>query len=488
MSGSGNPLLSLPPDQVSVSGLSAQEIDPRQNQKLRELGKQDAGTWSWLWGAFWAAVVDGLSVMISALVGVMDSIMALVLQLVTAAQGAGNASFYKLAAAALTDLTGLPVDAGKLTSAAFGGGPLAGVQALGGDLFNLLQSEFAPAGTLSPDQGMLAAKAFLGFLMNFSVRQGNVEFALSMLPESFRMGDGARAYGEQMAKNIGLGRLGRAALRPLVQTTIADPLTWKLNELYRPKMMGEAQMLKRFFRDPSTKQRMLTDLARLGYSDETINDLIADALLLLSEKEIIEYAFRFGATTSSVGGAPSASVKDELLARGYSDADAQRLIDLQRPQLDKGEIARLFADGVIDQSTALSYMAKLGYDNATAPLALQAHASHLKPPHHIGLGEYIRLYEEGNLNILEFEAALQNLGFSPADVQLLQLDVLSRSLHKQKKIGLASIKAAFKAGTLLAPQAEADIEALGYSKNDAALILSTFATKPKTPAPPATGT
>lgn len=485
MSDGSNPLLSLPPDLVSVQGVTGAEIDPRQNQKLRELGKQDAGTWSWLWAQFWATVVDGLSIVIAKLAGVMDSIMALVLQLVTAAQGAGNASFYNLAAAALTDLTGVNFSADKLKSAAFGGGPLAGVQALGGDLFNLLQGEFAPAGTIDPDQGIAAAKAFLGFLLNFSVRQGNVEFALSMLPESFRIGDGARAYGEQMAKNVGLGRLGRAALRPLVQTTIADPLQWKLNMLYRPKMLAEAQMIKRFFRDPTTKDAMTLQLQKLGYPDATISDLIADAQALLSDPDLIKWAFHFGNTNSSIGGQPTQDILTLLQQRGYSATDAQKLIDATRPVLKETEIAALLVHGNIDQGTALSYMGKLGYDPATAQLSLTAHSfAHTHAPH-IGLGELIRLYEEQLLDILDFQNRLTLLGYSPDDVQLIQLDVLSRSLKKPKKLGLAQIKAAYKAGDLPAAQVVADLETLGYSKDDATLILLTFAAKPAATTPPA---
>lgn len=486
MSDTGNPLLSQPPTTVNVGDVAQQEIDPRNDQKLREVGKQDAGSYSALWAARAAHISDAPSLIISILVGLLDEIIAGMTKLLTAAQGEKNSGFYDLAAAVVEDLTGAKVDAQALKNSTFGSGRLPGMATLGGDIFDLLQQEFVPDGTLSPDQGLNAAKAFLGFLMNFSIRQGNVETILSLIPEEYRSVEGIREYGELMAKNLGLGRLARRALTPLIQIAIADPLTWKLNQLYRPKMLAEAQMIRRFFRDPSTKDRMTAELQKLGYPDETVNDLITDAQALLPERDIIEYSFRFGNVTSSIGGAPALDTKGEIMQRGFTSDDADRLIAVTRPILKENEIALLVVNGAMDQATALGHMAKMGYDDATAQLALQAHTfSHLHA-HRLGLGVLKKMLHDNVIDVLEFAAHLSAQGYSQDDITLLQLEFLQPTTGKVRQLSLAEIKAGFKAGALNEIQAEQHLKILGYSDADIAVILKTLPTPkpPATPTPP----
>jgi hypothetical protein len=485
MSDTGNPLLNQPPTTVNVGDVAQQEIDPRNDQKLREIGKQDAGSWPALWAARAAHAADAPSALISLITGLIDPIIAVMTTLLTAAQGEHNSGFYDLAAKVVEDLTGVPVDAAQLKQSTFGSGRLTGMETLGGNIFDLLQKEFAPNGTLNPDQGLAAAKTFLGFLMNFSIRQGNVETILSMIPEEYRCVEGIREYGELMAKNLGLGRMARRALAPLIQTTIADPLTWKLNLMYRPKMMAEAQMIRRFFRDPSTKDRMTADLQKLGYPDETIADLIADLQALLPERDMIEYAFRFGNVQSTVSGAPALDTKAALMERGYTSDDADRLIAVTRPILKENEIALLVVNGAMDQTTALSHMAQLGYDEATAQLALQAHTfSHLHA-HRLGLGVLKKMLHDNVIDVLEFGAHLSAQGYSQEDINLLQLEFLQPTVGKVRQLSLAEIKAGFKAGALLETQAAQHLKTLGYSDTDIAVILKTLP-QPKAPTPPAT--
>src|SRR5271157_4781422 len=51
-----------------------------------------------------------------------------------------------------------------------------------------------------------------------------------------------------MAKNLGLGRMARRALQPLIQILVADPLMYKLQEDYRPKRIGAMPAIKKYFR------------------------------------------------------------------------------------------------------------------------------------------------------------------------------------------------------------------------------------------------
>src|SRR5712692_2778365 len=178
----------VPPEQTTVEEQSLEEA--------RIATRSGKGMWAALWGALWAAVVDGLSVVITGLIRVVDKLFALLGQFIKKGQGEENPEFWELVASIITDLTGVEVDAEALKAARFGGGRLDAMAATGATIFDLLGQEFLaeegqeigaklgpaaspgssalPDGTLSPEQGVRAAKRFLGFAMSFAVRAGNV--------------------------------------------------------------------------------------------------------------------------------------------------------------------------------------------------------------------------------------------------------------------------------------------------------------------------
>src|SRR5207244_1753262 len=122
---------------------------------------------------------------------------------------------------------------------------LESLRTIGGQIYNALQDELKPGtGELTPASGLAAAEKFLGFLTEFAVRQGNVAFISELIPIEFNFLGGLREYGETLAKNLGLGRLSRRALQPLIQTLIADPLQWQLNTTYRPTLLNETSAIK----------------------------------------------------------------------------------------------------------------------------------------------------------------------------------------------------------------------------------------------------
>jgi hypothetical protein len=297
MGNSGNPLLDLPPTNVTITDVVDHEVDPRKRAQLESLGQKDAGWFNNLWASFYASVRKGLLWLVKDIANSLDQVMAFMGDFFLIAQGEKNSSFYDLSATILSDLTGVEVDAEAMKKAATRGDRLAVMQIFGGDLYKLLETEFKPtSGDLEAgDAG--PAERFLGFLLNFAIRQGNIEALTGILPESIRIGEGFRAYGELMGKNLGLGRMARKALQPLIQILVADPLTYKLQEQYRPKRIGAMPAIKKFFRDGTFEQQMRKELAQEGYSDARIDDLIADLRPLLSARELIDHSFRFGDVT-----------------------------------------------------------------------------------------------------------------------------------------------------------------------------------------------
>lgn len=483
----GDPFAPVPPTDVKITDVVEHEIDPAAAAFLGALGVAKSGLIEKFFGVRAASMVDSATTIAAILSGNWDKLMTVVGSLFLAAQGEQNKSFYDLAAAVVEDLTGVRPDAEKLKQSTFGSGRLAGMQELGGDLLNLLADEFKPTSGNLEEGDDAAAKAFLGFLMNFAIRQGNVSAMCEAMPKELGFLSGFRDYGEIMAKNLGLGRMARRALQPLIQILVADPLMYKLQEQYRPKRIGPTPAIKKFFRTPDFEDQMRKELAQEGYTDERIDDLITDLRPELSERQLIEYLFRFGDQTTTIAGGTSLTIRQRLAQRGFSLEDVEKQIQLQRPALKENEIAELFTHGVMDHETAIIYLNKLGYDDDTAQLALQAHAFQHSQTRRLGLGELKRAFHENIIDLLELKAHLTADGYSDDDVQIITLDLLQPTTGKVRQLSLAEVKAGFKAGALTEQQAHDHLRAIGYSDGDIAVILKTFS-PPKAPTTPATPT
>lgn len=381
-----------------------------------------------------------------------------------------------LGADILGELTGAEIDPGHFPTGKGFADHLARVTALGSELHNVLEKELAPSGTVDPDQGAQAARAFTGFNINFGI--GTAFISLLGELESLGFIEAFRDLGEEVSKNLGLGRLHRLAMTPLMKTLVANPYQEHLHQKYRTTRLNERQLTNAFFRTAIQEQEFRAEMAVLGYSEERITALIEDARPLLAERQLIEYLFRFGDVTTNIGGQSTPSIKDRLTQRGYTADDAQKLIDLQRPVLDKLEIGVLFVNGIMDQETALSFLSKLGFDSDTAQLVLRAHSLTHQHAHRLGLGELRKAFKNGVIDLLELKAHLTSQGYSDDDIQIITLDLLQPTHGKVRQLSLAEIKAGFKAGALNEEQATSHLKTLGYSDSDVAVILKTL-TPPK---------
>jgi hypothetical protein len=384
-----------------------------------------------------------------------------------------------LGADILGELTGADVNPGNFPTGKGFSDHLARVTALGSQLHDVLEKELAPNGTVTPDQGAQAARAFTGFNINFGI--GTAFISILGELESLGFIDSFRELGEDVAKNLGLGRLHRLAMTPLMQTLITRPYQEHLHTKYRGTRLNEAILMRAYFRGAVTEDTLRTEMGMLGYSDDRINELITEARPLLAERQIIDHFFRFGDVTTSVGGQTTPDTKTLLTRRGFTEEDAQKLMDVSRPILEKNEIATLFVHGVLDHQTASAALAKVGYDPDTAELVLRAHSLHNQAARRLGLAELKRAFHNSVIDLLELKAHLSAQGYSDDDIQIITLDLLQPATGKVRQLSLAEIKAGFKAGVITEAQAAAHLKTLGYSDADIAVIVKTL-TPPKAPA------
>jgi hypothetical protein len=289
------PLPGQPPGFVNVGDVATQEVDPKAFGTLFGQGQAASGWIERLVIAFWLAFAKALQAVISLIASGLDQLIALLGQFFLAAQGNNTPGFYNLTADLITDLTGVEVNGAALFDRYQKRGRIAAMQATGGAFVDLLASEFAgvtqteaggvfnvgkgsgigglPAVAISPESGMNAARAFLGFAMSFAVREGNTDFFASLIP--FGIGEGYKSFAEDLSKSLGLGRLTRLALKPLFQNLVAIPMTWAFNKQYTPTLLGANEAVRAFNNGLFTGDQLNEELARHGYSTERRNALQA---------------------------------------------------------------------------------------------------------------------------------------------------------------------------------------------------------------------
>lgn len=486
-----NDLLQVP-TQVTVTDVVDHEVDPRKRAQLEALGQQDAGWFGNIWAHFWAAVYDGLAYVMTEIANSLDQVLAFVGKFFLLGQGEKNSAFYDLAGTILEDLTGVPVDKAALKSSTFGSGRIAGMQTFGADLYNQLAKEFAPKNGNLETPDVAPAQIFLGFLMNFAIRQGNIELLTSLLPEGIRVGDGFRAYGELMAKNLGLGRLARMSLKPLITTLVADPLQNSLNAQYRPKRLPKEQAIKAFWRGAISETQMRKELAEEGYSDARQDWMIADARPLLNDREIVHlYLGQLLETQDFL---------KEMGKRGWNSDEIQNVVEIESPQLTVQEILDLYIFGQLDRATATNGLLRLGYDTGKAEnlvLLAEMRAGVVRPvrPRHPRTRTAMQLHKEfldGVIDLPEWNTQLTQLGYSLDDIAAMTQDLLIDQAHRKTtgtthavpSLSWAQIKAAYKSGVLDLAEVEAHLAHRGYSAADIATLVKELPAQP----PPATPT
>lgn len=457
MGGGQIPILPTPPTTVNVGDVGAQEIDPKNFGFLFNQGQANSGWIERLAIAIWLGLVKSLQVALSMLASVMDALLAALGQFFLAAQANNTPGFYNLTADLITDLTGVEVDGGALFDRYQKRGRIAAMQATGGAFVDMLASEFAgvtqtesggvfhvakgdgvgglPAVQLTPEGGMNAARAFLGFAMSFAVREGNTDFFASLIP--FGIGEGYKAFAEDLSKSLGLGRLTRLALKPLFQNLVAIPMTWAFNKQYTPTLLGVGESVRAFNSGLFSGEELNEELSRHGYSQQRRNALQAFHTKYPSENDLFLLELS--------GALPSSEHRNLLHRIGYDDDNVDLLFKAEALHTSRHLSLRLaelmirpLLVGEIDLATYRDVLSRFHLTEGEKT-DLTGFASELlsHPRRRLTFAQMTSAFVQGIVNVDEVATFLHQEGYREDDIAiLLQLDLL--------KLQAAHAKAAAK--------------------------------------------
>jgi hypothetical protein len=384
-----------------------------------------------LWAAFWASLIGLTGVLVSFLArifaGVLTPVAALALETLGGIRQGIDPQVGILAQEVLTEFLGVEVGTQNIPFTTGGAAHIDRATAIGGLLFGQLEKEFLAAvgGTVQPSTK--PAETFSGLAVNFGLASGIMGLIGGLVPVGHV--DEVRELGEEVATNIGLGRLVRRALTPLVQILVANPATWALNIKYRPTQFKEADLVNPFTATTLDHTQLYNAMHLLGYSDDKIAAFIEMHQKKLTPADVqllINWGFwsaEDGAKYVQRQGWPSGLAGNVLQLEGFREVRPwiTKEIDVLLSEVGDGQITVNEFAQVID-GFALSAPEK----SVIVALAnYRAQKTHLHRPHQLSGGELFYAFAAGIVTASDLTDRWTAQGLTQADQDIrLQLWLL----------------------------------------------------------------
>lgn len=406
----------------------------------------------WLAGSF-AMMAEVSLMIIGFFVGIFVNIgtplLTIMLKAVLQARQNTIPEQLEISSAVLSEFLGVEIEHDKLKP---GQGPDASIRAanqIGGALHDRLEKEFAPSGTVTLASGAAAARTFSGYCVNFGVQNA----MLSQLAEgiSAHYLEHFRELGEEVAQNLGLGRLQRRAMGPLIDNTISTPYDRHLKAKYRPELLQPADYVRAYYAGRLTRAQLSERIGQKGITEADIDELIKQVASDFGQADIARL-IRFGELTRERAiqilrdqGWPEEVAKIRLRAVELSRVDGKEAeyVNVAEQQYVDGFIDDLAFNKVLDK-THLSDEEKQWERNIVGQRKDAARKR-------VSLSDMRRMYLAAIITLSEFSEYLVELGYSDADQHRLLFDLLSTAAEdgaKEKaKAAAAAAKAAKAAGT-----------------------------------------
>lgn len=315
------------------------------------------------------------------------------------------------------------------------------------------------AGAAIGGQANAVLTALLSDLLPFEI--GHFE-AITKLPD-------------EVLRSLGLGRLVRQALAPLIKIIAADPMLWYLNNQYRPALLPAGTAVREIIRATDDDSPYRQQLAYHGFSDDWIEAMMREAS---KYRSVADAAFMV-----QIGQWSTDIATQHLRDAGYDVLGAQDELDLQRwkrinafeKTLATAAIAA-YARGVIDDGALDTYAHGSTFDSLeSAQIAEEASARKIFNQKQLSAAEAEACALAGVLAVADYRAALERENYSPDAVDALELLIRQKIDADTAKAAKAAAAAAAKAAQTEAKQAAAAAKAEATAKAKALAQLGSLA-------------
>jgi hypothetical protein len=294
------------------------------------------------------------------------------------------------------------------------------------------------------------------------------EILSDLLP--FEMGhfDEFRRLPEDVIATLGVGRLIRRALGPLVNATAVQPMTWATNQKYRPTRLATATIIREFFRGNIGEDDVRAELAIAGYQDGAIEALINEQRKFLDTADLAWMVWQGEIDVDAASQTLRDQGWDAQTASKHFNIDGLKRDDALHRTIADAAISA-YADRRIDGSQlgdALSV--SISSDRERSVLRDVADAKRALRIQYLSSSQAEACVKGGILPFSEYRAALEREGYVADAIDALEM-LLRKALDD--KATLDDLKARQFADKQAAAQEKADAVAAKKADIDAANAL-----------------
>lgn len=352
-------------------------------------------------------------------------------------QHTDEADMQEVAATALSGMFGENISAGALSST----GSDAGVKTR---LAEVVTNALGNAGS-NIQPGDAGAKKFIATSLGFAIdgwiqafifeTLGEVESLGYIKPEQFGQ------LKDVLIETLGLGRLMRTVLHPLINTTVVTPYQWLMNKTYYPQLLSSTYIPPLFYRGVWTKEQALEEFARQGYSPDRAMGLMEYYRKRLTVSDAVFLREEGGYTADWLTG--------YLKNLGYDDETAQLEVAVAEAKRHRQWMAQLaavamegYVRGNLDDPDFQSVLSEVYTDpterGLVAELAdLKRRAARPRLTH----SEIVDAVKRNILSITDYRHWLDDRGYSTEDADALEL-LLQSTIHDAEDAATAKAKIA----------------------------------------------
>lgn len=293
---------------------------------------------------------------VATIISIIADLVAAFLTAVDDVKQQSSGAFNNLIASAVNEMLGTNLTGDQLSGGTGQATTMDNNRSIGDAILTNLETAFGGGGPVDPNAGADNARKFAGFGVSFATSQAFLSIlteaaSLGFLKEFHELPDAVR-------DGLGLGRLQRLALQPLIQMAIQKPYTAYCNDKYRPTRLNEAQLVKALHSGQMQESDVRQQLSELGYADSIQDFLLTDFSVRLALSEQL--------TLLNNGDITENDVINNLTLTGMPQAQAQQQLKAAQEAEAKGEYSAQLTDietayvgGFIDETTYNAQLDKL---------------------------------------------------------------------------------------------------------------------------------
>jgi hypothetical protein len=410
---------------------------------LRQAGVDHVAsvTHSGMWSAFLGELGSFAAWLVQLLALVLTPGAQVILTGLDAMRKGIDPSVATLAVSVLNEFLGTDFTQQNLPLGLGTGDHLARAQAIGQLLMTQLTAEFAPPAGTAVGPSTVPAATFTGLAVNFGIASAIMGIIGGLVPWGHV--DELRELGEEVAQNIGLGRLVRRALQPLVQILVSKPMEWWVNTSYTPTQFSLSELVNQYAMTQLPQDQLFKAMNLLGYSADKIQAFIQMHQKRLTVSDVYMLVQNGGWTADQAAAyVATLGYPQDLNAAVFGLEDLRE----QMKWYDKlvAEMETEVKAGTLQLTEFSQVLATLPYSKAvqniiTATVEYKVKAHVGKPLRQLSIGQLTTAFEQGLVTESDLRQRWSTERYSDEDQDILMFLLL---FAQQKAQAAAAAKAA----------------------------------------------